>query len=182
MSDEEQKKIFISGEGDAWFARNRMAIEKTVKDKSDPVLMSIKELSVRPRDILEVGCANGWRLDLLAREYGAKGTGIDPSEEAITDGRRRFPALELRRGTADTLSFADGRFDLLIYGFCLYLCDRHDLFRIVAEGDRVLAEGGHLVIYDFLVNEPHRRIYHHDPRLVSFKMNYAALFYANPAY
>jgi hypothetical protein len=71
---------------------------------------------------------------------------------------------------------------LVIYGFCLYLCDRRDLFRIVAEGDRVLTNGGHLVIYDFLPQAPHRRDYHHDSRVLSFKMNYAEMFCANPVY
>ena len=71
---------------------------------------------------------------------------------------------------------------IFIYGFCLYLCDRRDLFRIVAEGDRVLMDGGHLVIYDFLVNEPHRRHYHHDTRVLSYKMDYTELFRANPVY
>ena len=182
MSDIRQKNIFLASEGDAWFVRNRANLEGAANQRPDPVALAVEELSVRPGEILEIGCANGWRLDLLTREYGARGCGIDPSAQAIADGRRRFSTLDLSCATAELLPFGEARFDLLIYGFCLYLCDRRDLFRIVAEGDRVLADGGHLLIYDFFTNVPHRRIYHHDPRLVSYKMDYAALFCANPNY
>ncbi len=182
LSSIRQKNIFLEGEGNAWFERNRTALERVVKDQSDPVCAAIRALPLRPREILEIGCANGWRLDLLTREYAASGTGIDPSEEAIAEGRAHFQTLDLSCGTAEALPFAESRFDLLIYGFCLYLCDRRDLFRIVAEGDRVLADGGYLVIHDFLVKAPHRRTYSHDPRLVSYKMDHAALFCANPNY
>ncbi|MGB6911936.1 MAG: hypothetical protein WBE42_04170 [Pseudolabrys sp.] len=54
------------------------------------------------------------------------------------------------RATADDLSaFGPDTIDLLIYGWCLYLCDREDLFKIVTEGDRILKDSGYLVVYDF---------------------------------
>ena len=39
--------------------------------------------------------------------------------------------------------------DLLIYGFCLYLCDRDYPFMIVAEAHRVLKPQAWLAILDF---------------------------------
>lgn len=182
MASFRQKDIFLASEGDAWFSRNKKNIQRAVEDHSDPVVAAIETLSIHPHEILEIGCADGWRLNQLASKYGANGTGIDPSAEAVREGRARYFALDLSQATADLLPFSDSRFDLVIYGFCLYLCDRRDLFRIVAEGDRVLMDGGHLVIYDFLVQKPHRRDYHHDARVLSYKMNYAALFCANPIY
>jgi ubiquinone/menaquinone biosynthesis C-methylase UbiE len=114
--------------------------------------------------------------------YGARVVGIDPSDGAIADGRARFPHIAFARGTADALPFPACSFDFVCFGFCLYLCDRSDLFRIVAEADRVLTDGGHLVIYDFYVRSPYRRVYHHDRRMFSYKMDYTRLFLANPAY
>jgi ubiquinone/menaquinone biosynthesis C-methylase UbiE len=177
-----QKDVFLTTEGDAWFARNKKNIQRVLEGRSDPVVAAIETLSIRPREVLEIGCADGWRLNQLVSKYRAGGTGVDPSLEAVHEGQAKYRDLDLSQATADFLPFADSRFDLVIYGFCLYLCDRRDLFRIVAEGDRVLMDGGHLVIYDFLVNEPHRRHYHHDTRVLSYKMDYTELFRANPVY
>jgi len=177
-----QKEIFLAAEGDAWLARNRERIGQVKRDSSDPVLRSIEDVRLFPKDVLEIGCSSGWRLDVLSKIYGCRVSGIDPSQTAIAEGSSCYPGLNLVRGTADTLPFSDGQFDLVIYGFCLYLCDRSDLFRIVAEGDRVVADKGYLLIYDFHVQHPHRRVYHHDPRLFSFKMDYAGLFLSHASY
>jgi hypothetical protein len=69
-----------------------------------------------------------------------------------------------------------------MYGFCLYLCDRESLPLIVAAGDAALMDGGYLVIQDFDPDYPHKVPYHHVPGLFSYKMNYARLWLANPAY
>lgn len=177
-----QKAVVTETEGDAWLARNLPKVDGLAANGADPVVDILAGQDVRAQNILEIGCSNGWRLELLRRALGAAASGIDASPGAIAAGRSRFPALDLVQGTADALPFAAGRFDLVIYGFCLYLCDRADLFRIVAEGDRVLVDGGHLIIYDFRAETPHRRKYQHDARLSTFKMNNPALFLANPAY
>jgi SAM-dependent methyltransferase len=174
-----QKDVFAAGEGDAWFARNQETISSPAHD---PVQQVLRSMPLDPKSFLEIGCSNGWRVDALARAWRATGFGIDPSQAAIGEGRQKFTGIDLRVGSADSLPFEGGQFDLLIYGFCLYLCDREDLFRIAAEGDRVLADGGHLVIYDFVVPSPYARVYHHEPSLRSFKMNHACLFSWHPAY
>ena len=45
-------------------------------------------------------------------------------------------------GTADTLPFAAGSFDVVIAGFFYYLLDPADLFVVAAAIDRVLADEG----------------------------------------
>ena len=45
-------------------------------------------------------------------------------------------------GTADKLPFEDQSVDILVYGFCLYLCDREDMFNIAAEANRVIKSSG----------------------------------------
>jgi len=88
----------------------------------------------------------------------------------------------LMQATADNIPFENNRFDLVIFGFCLYLCDRKDLFKIAYEVDRVLADGGELAILDFSPAFPYRNPYSHQPGIFSYKMAYADLFTWNPAY
>lgn len=178
--DPKQKEIFLSGEGNAWHQRNREGVSLLT---TDPVLDALAGLDWRPRRVLEIGCGNGWRLALLRDRTGAACEGLDPSREAVEDGKARRPDLSLRVGTADDLSgFEAGAFDLVLFGFCLYLVDRSDLFRVVAEADRVLADGGVLGIYDFCPPSPYANPYVHDSRVSSFKMDYARAFLWNPAY
>ena len=174
-----QKQAFLGREGDAWFWRNRAKLAQVTQD---PVEATLSTIPLQPRAFLEIGCSNGWRVNRLAQAFRAPGYGIDPSEQAIAEGKSLYPDLTLLKGTAEKLPFPDATFDIVIYGFCLYLCDRGDLFQIAAEGDRVLADGGHVVIYDFFVSRPYARVYHHDPSLLSYKMDYSTLFLGHPAY
>ena len=86
------------------------------------------------------------------------------------------------QGTADVLPFDNESFDIVIFGFCLYLCDREDLFRIAGEADRVLRKPGWLMIMDFYSPIPHARSYHYYPSMQSYKMDYRSLFTWHPDY
>jgi ubiquinone/menaquinone biosynthesis C-methylase UbiE len=78
---------------------------------------------------------------------GWSGAGLDPSAKAIS--ALNDAGLRGVVGTAEALPQADQSVDLLIYGFCLYLCDRDDLFQIAAEAHRVLKPKSWLAILDF---------------------------------
>ena len=178
-----QTDRFLADEADAWFRRNRAALGVESERDDDPVVATLADEGLRPARLLEIGCSTGWRLGAWRRRFPETVcSGLDPSAEAVAEGRRLDPALDLRVGTAEALPFEDERFDAIVFGFSLYLCDRSDLFRIAAEADRVLVEGGHLVIYDFFPTDPHRRRYSHREGVWSYKMDHAALFAAHPAY
>ena len=183
MANRDQKNAFLEGEADRWFARNaeRLA-DFGDRRRCDEVVAALSGMDLKIGRIAEIGCADGWRLDMLRRRFGAACSGIDPSAEAVSSGRKRYPALDLQVATADRLPFASSAFDVVIFGFCLYLCDREDLFRIAAEADRVLTANGHIVIYDFIATFPYRNAYSHLPGLFSYKMDYAQMFLWNPAY
>lgn len=176
-----QKDIFLGAEADAWFERNKAAMEGE-KLQSDPVLRAVQVCELAPAHVLEIGCSTGWRLQMLAERYGCQGTGVDPSDKAVAFGKQKFTGLDLSVGTADVLPYADGTFDLVIFGFCLYLCDRKDLFTIAAQADRVLADNGHLAILDFYPPYPYRNTYVHTENVYSYKMDYASMFTWNPSY
>jgi ubiquinone/menaquinone biosynthesis C-methylase UbiE len=183
MSEMSQKQAFLTAEGDQYYQRNRDKLtsidQKAAKDR---VLASIRALNLQPRCILEVGCSSGWRLEALRSAYSAMCYGIDPSAEGIKEGKVLFPEISLEQGTTDSLPFNEAMFDLVIFGFCLYLCDRKDLFKIAYEADRVLKDKGYIAILDFHPTFPYHNEYKHLPGMSSYKMNYANLFSWNPAY
>jgi SAM-dependent methyltransferase len=174
-----QKDIFLASEGDAYFRRNQAALES--RDYSaDWICKRIAAFGNERLRILEIGCSDGSRLRYLSSKAGHDVTGIDPSEAAIEQATRQ--GVKAFTGTADALPFAAGSFDVLIFGFCLYLCDDSDLFRIAAEADRVLADPGWLLIFDFAARAPVYKPYHHRPGVWSRKMDYSSLFSWHPGY
>jgi ubiquinone/menaquinone biosynthesis C-methylase UbiE len=69
---------------------------------------SYELLGVGPGDrVADVGAGTGRAVAELAG-LGLPVTGIDVSEQMIAVGRQRFPAADLRVGTAEALPFADG--------------------------------------------------------------------------
>jgi ubiquinone/menaquinone biosynthesis C-methylase UbiE len=172
-----QSLAFMLGEGDRYHERNRGAIVK----KS--VVNAILGIGIKPKSILEVGCGDARYLHELYGYYSCLCVGIDPSASAIREASDKYPELELYRGTAEEMyGFHDNKFDLIIFGFCLYLADRDQLFHIVANADGCLREGGFIAIHDFDPEYPQIVAYHHKPGLNSYKMDYSSLWLANPAY
>lgn len=169
-----QAAVFSSGEGNQWFERNKN------EPRNHIVNAVLTSLPGQPKTIVEIGCGYGRYLNEMHRRYHSKCIGFDPSTEAIDYGRRKFHELDLRVGTAG--SFYGLHMDVLVFGFCLYLVDRFDLFRVVDDADWCLNEGGHLVIHDFDQEVPEKVPYKHADGVYSYKMDYSKLWLANPAY
>jgi ubiquinone/menaquinone biosynthesis C-methylase UbiE len=175
-----QKDIFVATEGDAWFHRNESALAR-LNWSDDAVCRRVNSLSSgAPLRILEIGCGDGSRLAHLASSLGHRVAGVDPSQAAVA--KARACGVDAMQATAEQLPFESGAFDVAIFGFCLYLCDDADLFRIGAEADRVLAADGWLLILDFESACPNYRPYHHFPGVQSRKMDYKGMFLWHPSY
>src|SRR3974390_1575215 len=100
-----QSKIFLKDEGSAWFERNK---DKLPVD-NDAVLETLKTTNIEPVSVLEVGCSNGWRLDLLKKHYNCNIWGVDPASMPVSD--------HIFKRTADDLKiFSRSAFDMIIYG------------------------------------------------------------------
>jgi SAM-dependent methyltransferase len=177
----DQKDSFLVSEGDAWFARNEGALAS--RDwATDPVCLKLAALptaTARPR-VLEIGCGDGSRLAYLAGRGKFEVAGVDPSAKAVARALQR--GVQAVQSTADRLPFADESFEVVIFGFCLYLCDDTDLFRIAAEADRVAAAASWVLILDFNARAPVYKPYHHRPGIQSRKMPYESMFLWHPAY
>ena len=171
-----QADLMMDSEADAWFARNRSKL-----GKRDPVSEMIESAGIKPKFVLEVGSCNGWRLRKLRDKYGCIVFGVEPGMEACIEAAgKAVPAFQ---ATAAGLPANSDTFDLVIYGFCLYLCDPADWFKIVAEGDRVLKTGGHLIVHDFAETaQPFARPYEHREGILSYHYDFAKLWHANPLY
>lgn len=169
-----QKKIFVESEGNAWFERNSVS-----NGYFDPSIDLLKKYSADGSRVLEIGCADGRNLNVLKN---CSCYGIDPSDKAINAGKSRYTDLNLSVGTADSLFFDDNFFDIIFIGFCFYLIDRELLFKVIAEVDRVLKNGGHLIIKDFDTPFPIKRKYHHRYGVYSYKQQYENIFLSHPIY
>lgn len=175
-----QETVFSDGEGDAWFKRNPEPYEPEI----DPVLRCLEGHSIRPCEILEIGASRGDRLAELRQRYQANVTGVDPSTEALDQGRANFPDIHFIAGTARALPLKDEAYDLVIATFVFHWIDRKSLLTSTAEVDRVLKSGGYLIIGDFAPFTPKRVRYHHrlDVELYTYKQDYTALFLATAGY
>lgn len=179
--DAKQKLAFISGEGDCWYDRNsHLNIDERIAN--DLILKEIDRLKLNAGSCLEIGCAEGWRLAEIARRYDINCFGIDPSKKAIEQGRVNFSELKLEQGTADELPYESESMSIVIVGFCLYLCDRNELFKIANEIDRVLSENGILIVLDFYSEQSYKNEYTHLNGINSYKMDYSKMFTWNPNY
>jgi len=110
------------------------------------------------KDILEVGCGRGLRLQNLIR-WGARPDrlfGLDLQPARIAEARRLLPAsVNLSTGNATQLDFAQQRFDLVFLFTVFSSILDHDVRKTAAqEMLRVLKDGGCIVWYDFHVNNP----------------------------
>jgi len=177
-----QEDIFAEGEGDAWFSRNFWKMQD--EEAHDPVFAMMKQSmpSTHIGAILEFGCSNGWRLEKLREYYGWTCCGLDPSAGAIANGKARFPEIHLDRGTVTGHPFTSDNFGLVIYGFCLYVCDPEEHFEIATQGNNILKDGGYIIIHDFDPEFPHSVPNKHVDGLMTYKMDWSKLWLANPAY
>ena len=177
-----QDQIFADFEGDRWFARNNPRPEK-FDPATDPVCRLIDLYHLKPRNVIEVGAANGVRLEAIRQRYHSRVWGIDVSSKALADGKSRFPQIQFIRGAAHAIPTIQS-FDLVIINFVFHWIDRSNLLRSIAEVDRIVMAGGLLIIGDFYPSNFIKVRYHHlpDRKVYTYKQNYAEIFAASGLY
>jgi len=174
-----QDQVFFQSEGNQWFDRNQSKLSSSESAAVDiPLRLLSLYPEIRPKNALEVGCSNGWRLEEIRNRYSASCSGIDPSEKAIEVGKQSFPLVEFTRGVASLLPYEDQSFDLVTVHFVLHWISRDTLLKSISEIDRVLKWDGYLVIGDFSPDIPTAVKYHHLPNenVWTYKQDYGSLF------
>ncbi len=172
-----QSNVFLESEGDGWFERNNSAVSsKTHFYETETIKRVLEAFKDRIKNICEIGSGNGAKLNDLCDYFNATGYGVDPSTIAVNNGNETYKNIRLSVSTATNLLHSDAYFDLVYFGFCLYLVDRNDILKAVAEADRILKNGGFLAILDFEPALRHKRPYHHKPGIFSYKTCYSNFF------
>ena len=178
-----QDNIFLNSEGDNWFKRNISAL--TGVHDQDFVVNLIQLYNITPENVLEIGASNGWRLNEISKIYDCNCVAVEPSELAIKAGMEKYPHVEFHRAVANELPFGDDqKFDLVIINFVFHWISREQLFKSVSEIDRILSDGGLLIIGDFMPDSPNKVNYHHikDKQMWTYKQDYTKLFTCSNIY
>jgi SAM-dependent methyltransferase len=174
-----QDDVFLKGEGDSWFSRNAEGLDEKSETFDWPTyLIELIDDKSNIKTIAELGCSNGWRLNKLQNIYPhVEFSGIDPSLEAIEDGKKKYPKIELQKGVLADIPLRE-EFDIVIVYFVLCWVDRYSLAKSIAEVDRLVKDGGMLIIGDFYPDYPQRRLYHHlaEENIFTYKQKYAGIF------
>jgi SAM-dependent methyltransferase len=96
-----------------------------------------------PQQLLEVGCGTGHWLAGL-RAAGGRRYGLDLSSRMLAQAQEREERLDLVRGRASRLAFADAAFDLVYCINALHHFERQRAF--LSDARRLLRPGGVLAI------------------------------------
>ena len=118
----------------------------------------------RGESVLDVGCGTG-TLALTARSLVGSDTdvaGIDASPEMIERARRKArtsgTVMQFETGYAQSLPFANGRFDVVVNTLMLHHLPRADRVVALREMQRVLKPNGRLLTVDFVPSSERRSI------------------------
>lgn len=177
----DNKRYFLTEGGDKYHNRNKKKINYKQELLCKKIESSIKKIKNKNIKILEVGCGNAERLVYLKKKFPLINFfGIDPSSDAIK-GKKKLN-INLFKATADKLPFKKSFFDIIIYGFCLYLVDDEDLLKTVLEADRVTKKKSLIIIYDFYNKNLIYKKYKHKNGVFIRKMDYSKIFSWIPYY
>ena len=170
------KEYFLKKVCDDYFYRNK---DKIIDFKNELLTKTILEnLNNKIANVLEVGCGDASRLFYLSKIYKKINFfGVDPSSAALKNKK-----IFLKKATADKLPYKKNFFDIIIYGFCLYLTDNQDLIKIIFEADRVLKKNGIIIILDFYSKKIKYNKFSHKKGHFVRKMDYSKLFSWCPNY
>tara|TARA_Y100000022_G_scaffold199972_1_gene213828 strand:+ start:918 stop:1577 length:660 start_codon:yes stop_codon:yes gene_type:complete len=156
---------------DKFFLRNKKFYEKNLIDKKITDLIKVN--SLKAKNILEIGCANGNKLYQYSKLLNSKNNyGIDLSKKAILNGKLKYKNLNLLNISSLEIDDIKINFDIIICGFFLYQLDRELIFKQFDLIHKKLVNNGILLICDFDPLFKHSNKDINTKNLTSFKMSY----------
>ncbi len=174
-------EALVRQEADAYYLRN---CDRQWSSEGDPVLCEVEFWAPQdpPKQVLEIGCASGFRLQHIAETYGSACHGVEASHLAVQSGLELHPAISFTNGVAPEALrvYPNQAFDLVIVGFMQYLLPREFEFALAAEIDRITETWGRVIVLDFMSPVTMARGYDHDPQLVTYKTDPSLLLHWNP--
>lgn len=152
-------------EADAYFLRNRQALEEFESAEEDLLIKLLVPFLQAGDRVLDVGCANGWRVRRLVKSMPTLGlaAGIDLSFLALQDGLSKG-SKSLVQADATAFPVRANSIDCVVLGFVCYATGRRSALAVLAEVERVIREDGVVAVLDFLPDMPTENPYHHVTR------------------
>lgn len=173
------KEKFYNFEGNNYFKRN----ENNLSIDNDIILKNFDINTYNNLNILEIGCSNGWRLNEFNKINNTNNYyGLDPSLDAIENGKENFKNINFIHGTMDKIDLPDLTCDIIFIPFVFMYIDRHLLLTCISEIDRILKNNGTLIITDFYSNVPRKNMYKHTDNTYIYKQNYFEVFTSSNNY
>ncbi|MBI2600878.1 class I SAM-dependent methyltransferase [Candidatus Daviesbacteria bacterium] len=112
-------------------------------DDNHPGMKALLLSSKDANTILDLGCGEGTRLNLL-KGSGKRLVGIDISDKAIEMARLKYKGIEFVQGDLENLPFDEDEFDLVYSAFVLeHLVDP---MKVLNQALKVLKKGGKIVL------------------------------------
>jgi len=117
----------------------------------------VRQIAASPGDrVLDVATGTGMVATALVRRYGCSVVGLDQSPEMLAGARAKLDSdprlaaqIELVRGEAESLPFADGEFDHLTFTYLLRYVD--DPGATLGELARAVKPGGRIASLEFML-------------------------------
>ncbi len=106
--------------------------------------------------VLEIGCGSGEISSLLADDTKLY-IGIDPDINAINDAGQTYKNVDFRVGRGESLTFADSRFDLVLFTLSLH---HQNSSLALEEAARVLKSEGTLVVIEPSIAGEFQQFFH----------------------
>ena len=172
-----QKEIFLSSEGDKWLIRNKREIsyrnynnDIVLNEVSKIIENFYKDKLVR---ILEIGCGNSTRLKKIKKK-NIDCYGVDPSDLSVAESKRN--KINCKKGTADKIPYKNNFFDIIIFGFCLYVCDESDYKKIKKEAIRITKKNSFIIIQDFYSPKKIKKKFKYNKKITVTKQDFTKIF------
>jgi SAM-dependent methyltransferase len=156
-----------------WYHRQAYELENRAQDVGGELWRVLREeCDWTGRDVLDVGCGDGFHLPYFARDARSV-IGVEPHEPLVIAARERvkgLPRTEVRKGRAQRLPVEDGSVDVVHARTAYFFgpgCEPG-----LREAERVLRPGGAIVIVDLdVTSEPYggwmrEDLPHYDPPAV----------------
>jgi ubiquinone/menaquinone biosynthesis C-methylase UbiE len=143
----------VAGEHGA-SSRSSMEDDVVREKEIEWIRNTLRTLQVRQQsalNVLDLGCGNGFVLQVLADHYpSCRFWGVDFSEDLLAIARaRNLLDINLSRGDARDLVFADASFDFVYTERCLInILDAKEQIEALHEIARVLKRGGHYLMIE----------------------------------
>lgn len=103
-------------------------------------------------EILDIATGTGDLAVAMSELQNATVVGVDLSDKMLDVARVKAPGIKFELGTAESLRFADGTFNLVTAGFGVR--NFENLAKGVAELCRVLKPDGHIIIIEPMIPRP----------------------------